>query len=110
MPAHGQAKLVNIHLVREVCPMPAHIVLIIRREYALVKILKGGFEPRWARPLQDHRSLLRENRRDRPRTGTARGPQVYRRLSPGCSDNKAKPPTVAAPSKRRRVMCRPSTS
>src|SRR5258706_13744649 len=76
MPTYGQAKFVEVDLARKVGPVPAHIMLIIRREDSLVENLKWGFEPGRARPLQDHRSLLRVSSRDRPRTGTARDSEI----------------------------------
>ena len=72
MAPNSQAKLVDIYIARKVGPMPTYIMLIIRREDALVENLKWGFEPGRARPLQNHPSFLRKSSRDRPRTGTAR--------------------------------------
>src|SRR5712672_505752 len=45
MPTYGQPKFVEVDLARKVGPVPAHIMLIIRREHALVENLKWGFEP-----------------------------------------------------------------
>jgi hypothetical protein len=80
MSAHGQAKFVDINFVREIRPVPTYIVLVVRSEDSFVKILKGGLKPRRTRPLQDHRPLLREGRRNRPRAGAARHPKVDRCL------------------------------
>jgi len=105
LPAHRQAKLVNIDLTREIRPVPAHIVLVIRREDAPVKILKRGFEPRWTRPLPGSSVLLRVSRRNRPRTGTRPAPAGRKPTFAPRPAQTAMPsrPCLPAPSKRRRV-------
>ena len=81
--ANGQAEFVDVYRARKIGPMPAHIVLIVRREDALVEDLERGFEPGRASTLQDHPPLLRVGCRDRPCTRTSWDFQIDCFFGPG---------------------------
>src|ERR1700720_2289184 len=57
-----EAKLSGVDNRRYVGEMPANIEAVVGRENALVKDFEWGLQQRRARPLQDHRALLRKVR------------------------------------------------
>jgi hypothetical protein len=64
VPVHGQPEAVHVNFVGNTCPVPAHVKLVVRREYRSVEHFHRRFQQRRAGALKNERALLWKGRGD----------------------------------------------